>query len=150
MPRARATMWAIVRKLCALAGVPPVCTHSLRGLYATLAVQSGSASHVVASSLGHGSFEVTQRHYAQASSVANASTARVLSILDSPMQSEEQAIALAADLCAHLERPVLSRLAQLLAESCKSLEVEKLHCAIDPQSIRDPKMEDTQRREIKL
>ena len=44
-----------------------------------------------------GSFEVTQRHYAQALSVANASTARVLSILDSPMQGEEQAIALAAD-----------------------------------------------------
>jgi hypothetical protein len=143
-------MWAMVRKLCVLAGVPPVCTHSLRGLYATLAVQSGSASHVVASSLGHGSFEITQRHYAQASSVANASTARVLSILDSPLQGEEQAIALAADLCAHLERPVLLRLAQLLAQSCESLEVEKLHCAIDPQSIRDPKMEDTQRRELKL
>jgi len=53
MPRTRTTMWATVRKLCALAGVPPVCTHSLRGLYATLAVQSGSASQVVASSLGH-------------------------------------------------------------------------------------------------
>ena len=117
MPRTRTTMWATVRKLCALAGVPPVCTHSLRGLYATLAVQSGSASHVVASSLGHGSFQITQRHYAQASSVANASTARVQSILDSPLQDEEKALALAADLSAHLERPVLLRLAQLLAQS---------------------------------
>lgn len=149
-PHSRNTMWAMVRKLCILAGVPPVCTHSLRGLYATLAVQSGSASHVVASSLGHGSFEVTQRHYAQASSVANASTARVLSILDSPLQGEEQAIALAADLCAHLERPVLSRLAQLLAQSYESLEAKKLHSAIDPQSIREPKMKDAQRRELAL
>ena len=133
MPRARATMWAMVRKLCALARVSPVCTHSLRGLYATLAVQSGSTSHVVASSLGHGSFEITQRHYAQASSVANASTARVLSILDSPMQGEEQAIALAADLSARLERPVLLRLAQLLSQSYESLEVKNYIA----QSIRN-------------
>jgi hypothetical protein len=150
MPRTRATMWEIVRKLCALAGVPPVCTHSLRGLYATLAVHSGSASHVVASSLGHGSFEVTQRHYAQASSVANASTARVLSILDSPLQGEEQAVALATDLCARLERPLLLRLAQLLSQSYESLEAKKLHCAIDPQSIREPKIKDSQRRELEL
>ena len=150
MPRARATMWAMVRKLCALAGVSPVCTHSLRGLYATLAVQSDSTSHVVASSLGHGSFEITQRHYAQASSVANASTAWVLSILDSPMQGEEQAIALAADLCAQLERPVLLRLAQLLSQSYESLESVKLQSAIDPQSIREPKMKDAQRRELAL
>ena len=76
------------------------------------------------------------------------STARVLSILDSPLQGEEQAIALAADLCAHLERPVLSRLAQLLAQSCKSLESKKLHNAIDPQSIRDREMEGAQRRDL--
>jgi len=145
MPRARATMWAMVRKLCALARVPPVCTHSLRGLYATLAVQSGSASDGVASSLGHGSFEITQRHYAQASSVASASTARVLSILDSSLQGEEQAVALTADLCAHLEGPVLFRLAQLRSQSYESIEAKKLHYAIDPQSIRSPKMEDAQR-----
>ena len=140
----------MVRKLCVLAGVPLTCTHSLRGLYATLAVQSGSASHVGASSLGHGSFEITQQHYAQASSVAHASTARVQSILDAPLQGEEQAIALAADLSAHLERPVLLRIAQLLAQSYESLESKKLHFAIDPQSIRDPKMEDGQRRDIRI
>jgi len=83
--------------------------------------------------LGHGSFEITQRHYAQASSVANASTARVLSILDSPMQGEEQAIALAADLSARLERPVLLRLAQLLSQSYESLEVKNYIA----QSIRN-------------
>jgi hypothetical protein len=91
-----------------------------------------------------------RRNYAQASSVANASTARVLSILDSPMQGEEQAIALATDLCARLERPVLLRLAQLLSQSHVSLESKKLHSAIDPQSIRDPKMEDAQQRSLEL
>ena len=110
-------MWQMVRKLCALADVPPVCTHSLRGLYATLAVQSGSASHVVASSLGHGSFEMTQRHYAQASSIANASTARVSTILEASVDGEEQINAIAASLRAKLKRPALLRLVQLLKQS---------------------------------
>jgi integrase len=116
-PRARSMMWQMVRKLCALADVPPVCTHSLRGLYATLAVQSGSASHVVASSLGHGSFEMTQQHYAQASSIANASTARVSTILEASVDGEEQINAIAASLRAKLKRPALLRLVQLLKQS---------------------------------
>ena len=66
------------------------------------------------------------------------------------MQGEEQAIALAADLCAHLERPVRLRLAQLLAQSCESLEAMKLHSAIDPHSIRDREMEGAQRRKLRL
>jgi hypothetical protein len=66
------------------------------------------------------------------------------------MQGEEQAIALATDLCARLERPVLLRLAQLLSQSHVSLESKKLHSAIDPQSIRDPKMEDAQQRSLEL
>jgi len=48
-------------------------------------------------------------------------------------------------LSARLERPVLLRLAQLLAQSCESLEAKKLPSTIDPQSIRDPKMKDAQR-----
>jgi len=78
------TMHRVVGELCRRADVPRVCTHSLRGLYATLAVQSGAASHVVAASLGHHSFEVTQRHYAQPCAVANASTARVAELLTEP------------------------------------------------------------------
>lgn len=54
-----------------------------RGLYATLAVESGALSETVASSLGHGSFAMTERHYAQASSVSNVKTARVDSLLTS-------------------------------------------------------------------
>jgi hypothetical protein len=98
--------------------VPLVCTHSPRGLHATLAVQSGSAAHVVAASLGHSSFEMTQRHYAQASSVANAATARVLHILDaSHAKGEAQAEVIAEALRAQLERPILLRLAELIGQS---------------------------------
>ena len=77
------SLWATVQRLCVLAKTTAVCTHSLRGLYATLAVESGALSETVASSLGHGSFAMTERHYAQASSVSNAKTARVDSLLTS-------------------------------------------------------------------
>ena len=115
-PRSRQKLWDMVCRLCKLAAVPLVCTHSLRGLHATLAVQSGAAAHAVASSLGHGSFEITQRHYAQASSVANAATARVLSILDAPRGPEEDmAQALAERLRAQLDQSTRARLARLLS-----------------------------------
>ena len=52
------------QRLCKLAGTTAVGTHRLRGLYATLAVESGALSETVASSLGHGSFAMTERHYA--------------------------------------------------------------------------------------
>ncbi len=113
----RSYLWAFVQRLCKFASVPLVCTHSLRGLHATLAVQSGSAAHVVAASLGHGSFEVTERHYAQPSAVANAATARVTSILDHlPTSSTESVVALAERLRAKFDRPELLQLAQLLSD----------------------------------
>lgn len=77
----RRHFWVMVRRLCAIAGVTRVCTHSLRGLYATLAVETGALSESVAASLGHGSFEVTEKHYAQPSAVGNGKTARVASML---------------------------------------------------------------------
>ena len=49
--------------VCREAGVPAVCPHGLRGTHATLAVGAGATSAVVASALGHGSSEVTRRHY---------------------------------------------------------------------------------------
>jgi integrase len=83
MPLGHGSLWGTVRRLCKLADTTVVCTHSLRGLYATLAVESGALSETVASSLGHGSFAMTERHYAQASSVSNVKTARVDSLLTS-------------------------------------------------------------------
>ena len=74
-------MYRMVQRICIKAGVPQVCTHSLRGLWATLAIKSGAAAHAVAESLGHHSFAVTQRHYAEAAAVTNAASARVLDTL---------------------------------------------------------------------
>lgn len=74
------------------------CPRSLRGLHATLAVQSGCALHVVAASLGHGSTEMTPRHYPQASLFANTAIARVQGILAAPLQCDDQASALAAHI----------------------------------------------------
>lgn len=52
-----------VRSICRRAGVPPICTHSLRGMNATLKLQAGASEDYVARSIGHTSFGVTLRHY---------------------------------------------------------------------------------------
>jgi len=77
----RQTLHRMVARLCERAQVPRVCTHSLRGLYATLAVRSGAVTHAVAASLGHHSFAVTERHYADPEAVADASMSRVAEVL---------------------------------------------------------------------
>lgn len=115
-PRCRQKMWEMVRRLCQRAGVPSVCTHSLRGLWATLAVQSGAASHAVAASLGHHSFVMTKRHYAQGSAVANAATARVLDTLASERPAERRS---ARQQLEQLDESELALLLELLAEAKK-------------------------------
>ena len=111
-PRPRQSLFKMVREICQRARVPRVCTHSLRGLWATLAVGSGVASHAVAASLGHHSFAMTQKHYAQPAAIVNAGTARVASVLDGggglPSLS-------ARDLLRQLDPETLAELAQLLA-----------------------------------
>jgi integrase len=54
---------ARVRSICIRAEVPPICTHSLRGMNATLKLQAGASEDYVARSIGHTSFGVTLRHY---------------------------------------------------------------------------------------
>ena len=115
-PHGKQTMWRLVRRLCKQAGVPLVCTHSLRGLWATLAVQSGSASHVVAANLGHHSFAVTERHYAQSSAVANAATASVVGLLGSGPCARRQA---AREQIEQLDERELTQLLELLAAAKK-------------------------------
>ncbi len=80
--RDRRSLWVAVGRICRTAGVPRVCPHSLRGLWATLGVQSGAVSHAVAASLGHGSFEMTAKHYAQPEAISGACTTRMLEMLD--------------------------------------------------------------------
>ena len=63
-PLTDAWLWGQVRKLCDEAGVPRVSTHSLRGLHSTLALEAGATSSAVAAALGHGSFQITAKHYA--------------------------------------------------------------------------------------
>lgn len=52
-----------VGRFCAAAGVPRVSPHGLRGLYATLRVQSGAAVEAVAAELGQAGPGVTRAHY---------------------------------------------------------------------------------------
>src|SRR5262249_28009512 len=69
--RNKAYLWFKVRALCDTAGVPRVCSHSLRGLHSTLALEAGATPHLVAAALGHSNFRVTARHYAEPSTLLN-------------------------------------------------------------------------------
>ena len=70
-----------LRRYCKQAGISQVCPHSLRGLHATLAITAGATSHAVASALGHGSFAITARHYADPGAVSGAKTRTVVEAL---------------------------------------------------------------------
>jgi site-specific recombinase XerD len=88
--------------------------HSLRGLNATLALEAGATAHHVAAALGHASFSITARHYADASTVANANLRKVADVLTS--QSPQS-----------LGVPELAR---LLRESLPLDQLRSLHAAL--------------------
>src|SRR5678815_3353791 len=67
-----------VERPCDDAGVPIVCTQSLRGLHASVATDAGATSHVVASALGHSSPAVTHAHYIDSATARRARTRRVV------------------------------------------------------------------------
>jgi integrase len=67
-----------VQRICRAAGVPVVPAHGLRGTHATLAVDAGATSHLVAAALGHESFTTTARHYARTEAIEGAQQERVL------------------------------------------------------------------------
>lgn len=71
-PLTDAWLWGHVRRLCDEAGVPRVSTHSLRGLHSTLAIEAGATSTAVAAALGHGSFQITAKHYAAPGAIERA------------------------------------------------------------------------------
>ena len=114
-PKSRQVLHRTVRRLCVAAGVPVVCTHSLRGVWATAGVRSGALSHTVAAALGHGSFAVTAKHYVQPGALDGARTQRLVQMMDlgaaksassPPSQSAEQ-------LLASLPPETLARLVEL-------------------------------------
>ena len=49
--------------MCKQLGLPHVCPHALRGMHATFAIADGASADHVANVLGHGSAEITRRHY---------------------------------------------------------------------------------------
>lgn len=73
----RQMMNTAVHRICRSAGVPLVCPHSLRGLWASASVEAGALPDLVAAALGHGTFAITAKHYAQPEAVSTARTVRL-------------------------------------------------------------------------
>ena len=79
-----------VRRMCLKAGVPVITAHSLRGLHATLATEHGSTGRIVASALGHTSFEgVTKRHYVAPGTTERVAQRRVEQVLGGKRDERE-------------------------------------------------------------
>mgnify|MGYP003595593608 CR=1 FL=1 len=112
--RRRQVFWRAVGDICRAAGIPQVCPHSLRGLWATLGVQSGAVSQAVAASLGHGSFTMTEKHYAQPEAIRGVRTARMIEMLSLGSEgSTTQPHQAAEQLLKSLPREVLDSLVAL-------------------------------------
>jgi integrase len=116
-PKSRQGLHAAVKRVCIDAGVPVVCPHSLRGLWATAGVRSGALSHAVAAALGHGSFAVTAKHYVQPGTLDGARTERLVQMLDldTPKQAPKHSSQSAEQLLASLPAETLARLIALAA-----------------------------------
>ncbi len=113
-PRLYTALWITTQRICKAAGVPLVCPHSFRGLWATLSVESGAASSAVAASLGHGSFAMTARHYAQPEAVANARSARVVDMLSLDGNSNQDMGLSPEQIIERLSPSALAKLAEIL------------------------------------
>jgi integrase len=87
--RDRRWLFDQVQIICTKAGVPPVCTHSLRGLHATLATEAGATPQLVANALGHTSPQVAQLHYTDKAATHRANTRKVVDRLG-PEEDVEQ------------------------------------------------------------
>ena len=86
-PYSTTTLWKWLRDFCKAAEVPRVCPHSLRGLHSTLAMEHGATSGIVAAALGHGSFEITQRHCVKPGTMDNLKQAKVSAAFETSQTS---------------------------------------------------------------
>ena len=111
-PRRSSYLHKRVGRICKLAGVPRVCTHSLRGLHATLAIAGGASTDYVASALGHTSFSMTERHYVDPDALLSKRTERVHAALTGTRTANP-----ALDLLKTLDPDTRRELARLLAAS---------------------------------
>ena len=114
-PKNRQLLHSTVQRLCVAAGVPVVCPHSLRGVWATAGVRSGALSHTVAAALGHGSFAVTAKHYVQPGALDGARTQRLVQMmdLDAAKSASPPTNPSAEQLLASLPPETLARLVEL-------------------------------------
>ena len=85
-----AILYKYLHRLCDRLCIPRFCPHSLRGLHATVAVQSGVTSRAVAGVLGHASDEITRRHYI-APGAETAQNARAIAALLAPSEPAKPA-----------------------------------------------------------
>ena len=113
----RQMLHSAVIRVCKAAGVPVICPHSLRGLWATLSVESGAAESAVAAALGHGSFDVTAKYYAQPEAMSGAKSARVLDLLDDAPPEPALAELPAEQLSRSIPPATLAKLLALLTAS---------------------------------
>ena len=120
-PRSHQAFYEAVHRVCLSAGVPIVCPHSLRGLWATAGVRSGALSHTVAAALGHGSFAVTAKHYVKPGALDGARTERLVQMLalGTAKPPLDPATPSAEQLLASLPRETL---AQLIALAGRTLD----------------------------
>ena len=77
------------RTACEAAKVAVVTPHGLRGTHSTLATMEGSTASVVANALGHGSDEVTRRHYIAKGAVEQAKADNVVELLEHREKEKE-------------------------------------------------------------
>lgn len=103
-PLTDAWLWGHVRKLCDEANVPRVSTHSLRGLHSTLALEAGATSSAVAAALGHGSFQVTAKHYAAPGTLDRLRSRTVTETVAGAVGEDADASAFALQLLSAIKR----------------------------------------------
>jgi len=71
-----------VKRICKLAKVPEVTAHGMRGLQGTMAVAAGATGDLVAASLRHESFAISERSYVKREALDAAKQDRVLTVLN--------------------------------------------------------------------
>jgi integrase len=107
-----AMLFKFLRQLCAKAGVPQVCPHSLRGLHSSLAVAHGASSRFVAEALGHGSDAITRKHYITRDALDTARVKRVAGALEGqPAPDLENVVTLLSALLPEQLAEILSAVA---------------------------------------
>ena len=114
-----------VTRVCKAASVPVICPHSLRGLWATLSVESGAAESAVATALGHSSFEMTAKHYAQPEALTGAKSARVHDLLEDAAPAPEVTQLSAEQIVRSLPPETLAKLLAILNDRASVEKTER-------------------------